>query len=120
MVSPYAKCKILVRSAVNLSQIIHVVDSVLFKYRSNAVDIKLKVILEDDPVLLDHEVSDFETCVASYGTDIPKLEQRGFKRYLYGPGSILVAHSKDEHVSAESMLQAVEGYKKLMLHSLGR
>lgn len=53
----------------------------------------------------------------NYGTDIPNLNG-DHKRYLYGPGSILVAHSDHEHVNATDLLQAVEGYKKLIRHAL--
>ena len=40
------------------------------------------------------------------------------KRYLYGPGSILVAHSDHEHLKASDLLAAVEGYKKLIRSAL--
>lgn len=61
----------------------------------------------------------FETMVVNYGTDIPNL--RGtHKRYLYGPGSILVAHSDHEHLAAQDLLLAVEGYKTLVLDALSK
>jgi acetylornithine deacetylase/succinyl-diaminopimelate desuccinylase-like protein len=52
-----------------------------------------------------------------------------FKRYLYGPGrsfsrlqllipSIHTAHAPDEFVEKADLLEAVEGYKKLILHGL--
>ena len=60
----------------------------------------------------------FETIVTNYGTDIPSL--RGdHKRYLYGPGSILVSHSDHEHVGVSDLLAAVDGYKTLILAALG-
>ena len=39
-------------------------------------------------------------------------------RYLYGPGSILVAHGADEALKLKDLEAAVEGYKKLILHAL--
>lgn len=55
--------------------------------------------------------------MANYGTDIPYL--RGdHKRYLYGPGSILVAHGDNEALTVGDLEAAVEGYKKLILHGL--
>jgi acetylornithine deacetylase len=60
----------------------------------------------------------FETIVVNYGTDIPNLKG-DFKKYLYGPGTILLAHSDHEHLKISDMEAAVEGYKKLILHSLG-
>jgi acetylornithine deacetylase len=57
--------------------------------------------------------------VLNYGTDIPRLKG-GHKRYLYGPGSILEAHSAHEHLKVSDLEQAVEGYKKLIAHALGQ
>ena len=59
----------------------------------------------------------FETIVVNYGTDIPNLDGN-HKRYLYGPGSILVAHSDHEHLLVKDLEEAVEGYKKLVRASL--
>jgi acetylornithine deacetylase len=39
-------------------------------------------------------------------------------RYLYGPGTILVAHGPDEAIKVRELEAAVEGYKKLILHVL--
>ncbi|KAL8789843.1 MAG: hypothetical protein Q9213_000911 [Squamulea squamosa] len=71
------------------------------------------------PVDIDHDVEGFETMTVNYGTDIPWLKGE-HKRYLYGPGSILDAHSDHEHLSAEDLAEAVEGYKKLILAALAR
>ena len=59
----------------------------------------------------------FDTIVVNYGTDIPNLNG-DHKRYLYGPGSILVAHSDHEHLTASDLKDAVEGYKKLIQAAL--
>lgn len=120
VISPYAKCSLLMRTAVNADEIIPRVKDIVSKYGSGAKDVKLDVQVTDDPVSLDYDVEDFDTMIASYATDIPKLEHRGFKRYLYGPGSILVAHGDNEYVTASSLLQAVADYKKLVLHALGK
>ncbi|KAK6442614.1 hypothetical protein LTR95_001165 [Oleoguttula sp. CCFEE 5521] len=65
------------------------------------------------PVPIDHDAEGFETAVFSYGTDIISL-QGSHKRYLYGPGSILVAHSDHEYVTIGDLLAAVNGYKRLI------
>ncbi|RYC87053.1 hypothetical protein BFJ63_vAg10027 [Fusarium oxysporum f. sp. narcissi] len=69
------------------------------------------------PVPTDYDVDGFETIVLNYGTDIPRLKG-SHKRYLYGPGSILEAHSAHEHLKVSDLEQAVEGYKKLISHAL--
>lgn len=59
----------------------------------------------------------FQTTICSYGTDVPYL--RGdHKKYLYGPGSILVAHGDHEYVLKSDLFEAVEGYKRLIQESL--
>ncbi|CAF9904365.1 MAG: hypothetical protein ALECFALPRED_007538 [Alectoria fallacina] len=69
------------------------------------------------PVYIDSDVDGFETTTVNYGTDIPNLNGK-HKRYLYGPGSILVAHSDHEHLKASQLLIAVEGYKRLVRSAL--
>ncbi|TGO07772.1 hypothetical protein BTUL_0248g00150 [Botrytis tulipae] len=69
------------------------------------------------PVHCDSDVEGFETITVNYGTDVPNLEG-DHKRYLYGPGDILVAHSDHEHLKISDLEEAVGGYKKLIEHSL--
>lgn len=57
--------------------------------------------------------------MAHYGTDIPSLAG-SHKRYLYGPGSILVAHSDHEHLLVSDLVRAVDGYKVLVKELLSR
>ncbi|KAF6809384.1 M20 peptidase-like protein [Colletotrichum sojae] len=63
------------------------------------------------------DVDGFETVVANYGTDIPNL-QGSHTRYLYGPGSILVAHGRNENLTVGDLEDAVAGFQKLILHAL--
>jgi acetylornithine deacetylase len=53
----------------------------------------------------------------NYGTDIPNLAG-DHTRYLYGPGSILVAHGPNENLTVGDLETAVEGFQKLILHAL--
>ncbi len=71
------------------------------------------------PVDIDCDVEGFETVTVNYGTDIPNLHG-DHKRYLYGPGSILVAHSDHEHLSVKELEKAVEDYKKIVLACLAK
>ena len=72
------------------------------------------------PITLDADVDGFETITVNYGTDVPNLNvAEGVKRYLYGPGSILVAHGANEGLTVGDMEEAVKGYKKLVMHALG-
>lgn len=103
-----------------------------------AVDLAVETFLEDGmtpediielsyesagygPVDIDADIPGFQVFTVNYGTDIPNFEKavEGQKRYLYGPGSILVAHSDHEALTEEELLDAVKGYKKIILHVLG-
>ncbi|KAI4869175.1 Zn-dependent exopeptidase [Hypoxylon rubiginosum] len=65
----------------------------------------------------DCDVEGFETTTVNYGTDVHNLEGN-HTRYLYGPGTIFVAHGPDEAIKLGDMEKAVEDYKKLILHAL--
>ncbi|KAJ5611575.1 hypothetical protein N7528_008680 [Penicillium herquei] len=73
------------------------------------------------PQDIDTDVPGFDVIPVNYGTDVPNLEVRkGVKRYLYGPGSIFVAHGDNEALTVRDMKDAVEGYKKLIDAALER
>ncbi|QSZ28616.1 hypothetical protein DSL72_003115 [Monilinia vaccinii-corymbosi] len=69
------------------------------------------------PVHCDSDVEGFGIITVNYATDVPNLKG-AHKRYLYGPGDILVAHSDHEHLKIADLEEAVRGYKKLIEHSL--
>jgi len=50
--------------------------------------------------------------VAAYATDLPALTNWGTP-YLFGPGSVHVAHTDDEYVSLSELDRAVESYVRL-------
>lgn len=57
-------------------------------------------------------VPGFPTSVAAYATDIPELGNWG-RPFLFGPGSIHVAHRDDEHVRVAELRAAVDVYERL-------
>ena len=59
----------------------------------------------------------FETEVFPYTTDVPLLSRWGTP-LLLGPGSIHVAHTDEEHVSMDELLEAVGLYESLALRLL--
>ena len=56
----------------------------------------------------------FDTAVMAYATDVPVLGAWG-RPHLYGPGSIHVAHTDDEHVTIAELHAAVDAYERLAL-----
>ena len=57
-----------------------------------------------------------------YSTDVPNLSRQvaSGKRYLFGPGSILLAHGDDEHIEIKELLQAAHDYEDIITHLLKR
>ncbi len=53
------------------------------------------------------------TSVVAFATDIPAMPAWGTP-YLFGPGSIHVAHRDDEHVSISELRAAVDRYERLV------
>ncbi|KAL4894709.1 hypothetical protein BDV59DRAFT_163241 [Aspergillus ambiguus] len=81
-------------------------------------NVRLEFKFEYPETLLDYDVEGFETAPVSYGTDVPRFKG-GHKKYLYGPGSILVAHGENEQIEVSELLEGVQKYKALALHVLG-
>ncbi|KAG9246819.1 hypothetical protein BJ878DRAFT_252728 [Calycina marina] len=85
--------------------------------KSTGEELDINIAYGYGPIYIDSDVEGFDTIVCNYGTDIPNLEGH-HKRYLYGAGSILMAHSDHEHLKISDLETAVEGYKKLISHAL--
>lgn len=62
-------------------------------------------------------VPGFETGVVAYATDIPRLGNWGVP-YLFGPGSILVAHTDEEFILVDELTRAVDAYERLAMAAL--
>ena len=111
----------------------------VFRQLTRAVHVAVQPFLEDEmqpqdvvdiemvnsgyaPIDLDADVPGFEVTTVNYGTDIPNcnMSVEGQKRYLYGPGSIFVAHSDHEALTEEELRQSVSGYERLIMHALGK
>ena len=62
----------------------------------------------------------FETSVVSYATDIPTFAGAWGQPFLFGPGSIHVAHTAEEHISKAEMLGAIRIYQQMVRQLLTR
>src|SRR6266853_1239052 len=62
----------------------------------------------------------FPTSVVSFTTDIPVLAPAWGEPFLYGPGSIHVAHTLEEKISKQELLVAVDTYMQMTRMLLGR
>jgi acetylornithine deacetylase len=55
----------------------------------------------------------FETTVVAYTTDIPAFNGTWGEPFLFGPGSIHVAHTDEERVPKRELTEAVQNYQKI-------
>jgi len=78
--------------------------------------VTLEEILDVPPVIMP-TVPGFDTATFPYTTDIPFLSNWGTP-LLYGPGSIHVAHTDNEHVKIADLNRAVQDYEKLVRYLL--
>jgi acetylornithine deacetylase len=54
-----------------------------------------------------------ETCVVAYTTDIPAFKGAWGTPYLFGPGSIHVAHTDQERIAKREIVAAIETYQTI-------
>jgi acetylornithine deacetylase len=59
----------------------------------------------------------YDSCVVAYATDIPELTSWGTP-YLFGPGSIHVAHTDGEFIDIAELRGAVEAYERIAREAL--
>jgi acetylornithine deacetylase len=110
VVAPWAEARLMARLVSPVEEL----TSVLRQWIGSRATLEEHVLVP--PVLLG-TLPGYTTSVVAYATDIPKLSNWG-KPYLFGPGSIHVAHTDDEFVELEELRQAVGIYEKLATESL--
>jgi acetylornithine deacetylase/succinyl-diaminopimelate desuccinylase-like protein len=79
---------------------------------------RIEVLSIAEPVRLT-PIEGFEECVVRFTTDLPHLKNWGVP-LLFGPGSILEAHSRHERILKTEIIRAVGLYAKLARNLLGR
>ena len=83
----------------------------------HAPDVELRFLFEYPEMLLEWEFDGLEAAPMSYGTDVPRLKG-DHRKVLYGPGSILVAHSKDECIKISEIMESIKVNKRLIMEFL--
>jgi acetylornithine deacetylase len=86
-------------------------DDVLVAIQPLAALVAVAEVLRVRPIRM-HVVPGFDTAVFPFTTDVPLLERWGAP-LLFGPGSFLVAHTDEEHVSLAELDAAVDAYERL-------
>jgi acetylornithine deacetylase len=73
--------------------------------------VNVEEVLRVPPIRM-HTVSEFDARVFPFTTDVPLLNRWGAP-LLFGPGSILVAHTDGEFVALDELTAAVDDYVRL-------
>jgi acetylornithine deacetylase len=105
VIADRAEAQVLVRLVGDSKQ----VRSVLMEAASGLAEVDFTLEI---PFVRLRAVEGFQTMVAKFTTDIPKLSNWG-EPLLLGPGSIHVAHTPFEKLAKLELLDAVEAYVKL-------
>jgi acetylornithine deacetylase len=111
VVAPWAEARLMVRLVSEAGAAL----DVLRRWAGD--DLSVEVVTEVPAVRLG-TVEGFPTSVVAYATDVPNLTRWGTP-YLYGPGSIHVAHTDHEHIEVAELRAAVDAYERLALAALG-
>ena len=89
---------------------------VLARAREVEPDVTVTEILRV-PMVRFHTVPGVPAAVFPFTTDVPLLDRWGTP-LLFGPGSILVAHTQREHVRLDELHAAIGTYESLARHCL--
>lgn len=108
-----AKALCSVRVATNLPWITKKIADVVATH-STSTNVQLNVLIQYPEAVLDWDIEGFDAAPVAFGTDVPRL-RGSHKKVLYGPGSILVAHGKNEYILISELVESIQAYKKLTL-----
>ncbi len=110
VLAPWAEARIMVRLVTPEAELRPVVD----RWAAGRAELTYGPVVP--PVRLG-TVPGFATEVVRYATDVPALTNWGTP-YLFGPGSIHVAHTDGEYVEIAELHAAVDAYERLALGAL--
>ena len=105
VVSPHASAEVLFRIGCSAEAVREAVAPL-----ASTVDIE--EVLRVPPVKL-HTVDGLPSGVFAFTTDVPFLDRWG-KALLFGPGSILVAHTDEEHLDLAELSSSIDTYVALV------
>lgn len=112
VVAPWAEARLMIRLVTDPQEVVDAVE----RWSAGRATLEWGPVVA--PVRLG-VVDGFASSIASYATDIPALTHWGTP-YLFGPGSIHVAHRDDEHVETGELTAAVEAYARLARLAVAR
>jgi acetylornithine deacetylase len=112
VIAPWAEARLMARLVTPAAEI----ERLLERWVGDRAAIEFEALVP--PVKLGH-IEGLPTSIVAYATDIPKLSNWGTP-YLFGPGSIHVAHTDDEYIELDELRRAVTVYERLAVDALAR
>jgi acetylornithine deacetylase len=106
VVAPWAEARLMIRLVTPVADVQPIVE----RWAAGRASVEWGVMA---PAVRLGVVPGFPTSVAAFATDIPALTAWG-RPYLFGPGSIHVAHRDDEFVDVPELEKAVGAYQRLV------
>jgi len=110
VVAPWAEARIMIRLVTPVSEVREIIE----RWADGRASLEWGPMVP--PVKLG-VVDGFRTSVAAFATDIPALTNWGTP-YLFGPGSVHVAHRDDESVSLDELRAAPAAYARIAREAL--
>jgi len=108
VIPPEAEAELMFRVVTNNESLKQLIEGVV----DSRVDVEFGFAC--DPVFTE-KIDRYNTTVVAFTTDIPALTNWG-KPLLFGPGSILDAHTPGERIPKREIMEAVETYKEMVLN----
>jgi acetylornithine deacetylase len=105
VIAPEATARLMIRIVTPAEETV----ALLRQWLGDRGELRVETIVQ--PVLLG-SVPGFATDVVAYATDVPELSNWGTP-YLFGPGSIHVAHTDHEYIEIAELRAAVGAYERL-------
>jgi acetylornithine deacetylase len=106
VVSPFAELSCAVRTVESQGQALAAIKEVVGDLAA------VEIVSELDPAHMTL-LEGFQTGTVNFGTDIPNFSGLEAMCLLYGPGSILVAHSDEEYIEKQNIEQAIRDYQTI-------
>jgi len=72
------------------------------------------------PALRLESIPGYPTTIVAFASDVPELSPAWGKPFMFGPGSIHVAHTDRERISKQELLDAVLAYGNIVRHLISQ